>query len=161
MSTSFIQLAVYLPQAAGDFASYKAIWIPLIAWFTAQSLKVLLNFIRKRQLKWSYIYSSGGMPSAHTAIVTALATTVGILYGFNSPLFAIALVLAFIVMYDAAGVRRTVGYQSTLLNKMLDELFRGNKDFSQRLQEFIGHTKWEVFFGALLGIAFGIIFNWS
>lgn len=160
MSTQVIQLASSLAQSEGDFAAYRVIWIPLIAWFTAQLLKVLINFMRKKQLKWSYMYSSGGMPSAHTAIVAALATTVGILYGFDTPLFAISLVLAFIVMYDAAGVRRTVGYQSTMLNKMLDELFRGNKDFSQRLQEFIGHTKWEVFVGAVLGIAFGIIFNW-
>lgn len=106
------------------------------------------------------MYSPGGMPSSHTAVMTALATTVGILYGFASPLFAISLVVTFIVMYDAAGVRRTVGYQSTVLNKMLEELFKGNKEFSQRLQEIIGHTKWEVFAGALLGIAFGIFFNW-
>lgn len=140
--------------------AYKAIWVPLVAWLVAQILKVLINFIRNKDLKWSYMYSPGGMPSAHTAVMTALATTIGILYGFESPLFAISLVVAFIVMYDAAGVRRTVGYQSTVLNKMLEELFKGNKEFGQRLQEIIGHTKWEVFVGALLGIAFGIIFNW-
>ena len=161
MSTPVTQLTSSLTQSSGDPAAYRAIWIPLIAWFTAQLLKVLVNLVRKKELKWSYMYSSGGMPSAHTAIVAALATTMGILYGFDSPFFAISLVVAFIVMYDAAGVRRTVGYQSTLLNKMLDELFKGNKDFSQRLQEFIGHTKWEVFVGALLGIAFGILFNLS
>jgi len=149
-----------LTQSNGALDAYKAIWVPLVSWFVAQALKVLINFIRKKQLSWSYMYSPGGMPSSHTAIMTALATTVGISYGFDSPLFAISLVVAFIVMYDAAGVRRTVGYQSTVLNKMLEELFKGNKEFSQRLQEIIGHTKWEVFVGALLGIAFGIIFNW-
>jgi uncharacterized protein len=149
-----------LVQASNGLVAYKAIWVPLVSWFVAQALKVLINFIRQRQVKWSYMYSPGGMPSAHTAVMTALATTIGILYGFDSALFAISLVVAFIVMYDAAGVRRTVGYQSTMLNRMLEELFKGNKEFSQRLQEIIGHSKWEVFVGAVLGIAFGIIFNW-
>lgn len=147
-------------QSNSALNAYKAIWVPLVSWFVAQALKVVINFARHRQLKWSYMYSPGGMPSAHTAVMTALATTIGLLYGFDSPLFAISLVVAFIVMYDAAGVRRTVGYQSTMLNKMLEELFKGNKEFSQRLQEIIGHTKWEVFVGAVLGIAFGIIFSW-
>ena len=149
-----------LNQAASGFAAYKGIWVPLVAWFIAQLCKVIINLIRKRHLDFAYMYSPGGMPSAHSALMTALATTIGLMYGFESPLFAIALVVAFIVMYDAAGVRRTVGHQSTVLNKMLDELFKGNKEFSQRLGEIIGHTKWEVFVGALLGIAFGIIFTW-
>lgn len=142
-------------------AAYRALWVPLVSWLVAQVLKVLINGIRIKQIKWSYMYSPGGMPSAHTAVMTALATTVGIEYGFDSPLFAISTVVAFIVMYDAAGVRRTVGYQSTMLNRMLDELFKGNKEFSQRMQEIIGHTKWEVFMGALLGIALGIAFTWT
>lgn len=153
-------LSELLFKAEGGLAAYRAIWVPLISWLAAQLLKVLINGIRKKQIKWSYMYSPGGMPSAHTAVMTALATTIGIQYGFDSPLFAISLVVAFIVMYDAAGVRRTVGYQSTMLNKMLEELFKGNKEFSQRLQEIIGHTKWEVFIGAVLGIALGIVFNW-
>lgn len=147
-------------QSDGALAAYKALWVPPVAWFVAQLLKVLLNFFRMRQLKWSYMYSPGGMPSSHTAIMTALATTMAINYGFDSPFFAISMVVAFIVMYDAAGVRRTVGYQSALLNRMLEELFKGNKEFGHRLQEIIGHTKWEVFAGALLGVAFGIIFSW-
>ena len=149
-----------LAQAKDGLDAYKALWVPLVSWFIAQILKVLINGIRKKQIKWSYMYSPGGMPSAHTAVMTALATTIAIQYGFDSPLFAISMVVALIVMYDAAGVRRTVGYQSTMLNKMLEELFIGNKEFSQRLQEIIGHTKWEVFVGALLGIAMGIAFSW-
>lgn len=150
----------YSSQSADGFMAYKAIWVPLIAWFIAQAGKVIIHLIRKKRLDLSYIYSPGGMPSAHSALMTALATTIGLMYGFNSPLFAISLAVAFIVMYDAAGVRRTVGHQSTVLNKMLDELFKGNKEFSQRLGEIIGHTKWEVFAGALLGIAFGLLFSW-
>jgi acid phosphatase family membrane protein YuiD len=138
----------------------KAIWIPFLAWFTAQFLKLSIHFIRFKKVDMSYMYSQGGMPSAHTAVMTALATTIAVLYGLESPLFAISMIVTFVIMYDAAGVRRTVGYQSTMLNKMLDELFRDNKEFSQRLQEIIGHTKWEVFVGAALGVTFGLFFTW-
>lgn len=147
-------------QAVEGLAAYKAIWVPLVAWFTAQLFKVIIHLARNRKLDVSFFWSPGGMPSAHSALMTALATTVGLLYGFDSGLFAISLAVAFIVMYDAAGVRRTVGYHSTMLNRMLDELFKGDKEFSQRLAEIIGHTKWEVFAGAMLGIALGIVFSW-
>jgi len=147
-------------QAVEGFEAYQAIWVPLVAWFIAQFLKVIIHLARKKRLDFSLMWSPGGMPSAHSALMTALATTIGLQNGFASPLFAISLAVAFIVMYDAAGVRRTVGYQSTMLNKMLDELFRGDKEFSQRLAEIIGHTKWEVFAGAMLGIALGIVFSW-
>ena len=149
-----------LIQPMDPASAYKAIWVPLVAWFIAQALKVIINFLRKGRVDISYMYSPGGMPSAHSALMTALATTIGLLYGLDSPLFAISMVVAFIVMYDAAGVRRTVGYQSAVLNKMLEELFRGNKEFSQRLQEIIGHSKWEVFVGALLGVILGLLFTW-
>jgi acid phosphatase family membrane protein YuiD len=147
-------------QAVDGAAAWKAIWVPLVAWFVAQAIKVLLYFFRKKQFNLSLMWSPGGMPSAHSALMTALATTIGLMYGFDSPLFAISMAVAFIVMYDAAGVRRTVGYQSTMLNKMLDELFKGDKEFTQRLAEIIGHTKWEVFAGAMLGIVLGILFTW-
>jgi acid phosphatase family membrane protein YuiD len=140
--------------------TFKGIWVPLVAWFVAQALKVIINAVRERNLDLSYMYSPGGMPSAHSALMTALATTMGLLFGFDSPAFAISLAMAFIVMYDAAGVRRTVGYQSTMLNRMLEELFKGNKEFGQRLQEIIGHSKWEVFVGALLGILLALLFTW-
>ncbi len=147
-------------KAVEGIEAYQAIWVPLVAWFIAQFLKVIIHFALKKSFDLSLMWSPGGMPSAHSALMTALATTIGLKYGFTSPLFAISLAVAFIVMYDAAGVRRTVGYQSTMLNKMLDELFKGDKEFSQRLAEIIGHTKWEVFAGAMLGIALGIVFNW-
>ena len=147
-------------KAVGGFAAYQAIWVPLVAWFIAQLIKVVIHLARNKKFDLSFFWSPGGMPSAHSALMTALATTIGLLYGFDSPLFAISLAVAFIVMYDAAGVRRTVGYQSTMLNRMLDELFKGDKEFSQRLAEIIGHTKWEVFAGAMLGIALVIVLNW-
>jgi acid phosphatase family membrane protein YuiD len=151
---------VMLGQATGAFSDFKGIWVPLVAWFVAQALKVLINLFRKKHLDLSYMYSPGGMPSAHSSLMTALSTTMGLLYGFESPFFAVSLAMSFIVMYDAAGVRRTVGYQSTMVNKMLEELFKGNKEFSQRLQEIIGHSKWEVFVGAVLGILLALLFTW-
>ena len=149
-----------LRQTTGEILGYKGIWVPLVAWFTAQALKVLINLISNKKLDFSFLYSPGGMPSAHSALMTALSTTMGLLYGFDSAFFAISLAMTVIVMYDAAGVRRTVGYHSTMLNRMLEELFKGNKEFSQRLQEIIGHSKWEVFVGALLGVFLGMIFTW-
>ncbi len=147
-------------QAAISFTAFKAIWVPLVAWFIAQLTKVIIHLVNEKRLDLSLMYSPGGMPSAHAALMTALATTMGLLYGFDSPFFAISLAVAFIVMYDAAGVRRTVGYQSTMLNKMLDDLFKGKKEYSQRLSEIIGHSKWEVFVGAVLGIALAMLFTW-
>lgn len=134
--------------------------MPLVAWFIAQALKVLINLFRIKKLDFSFMYSPGGMPSAHSALMTALCTTMGLLYGFDSAFFSISLAMTVIVMYDAAVVRRTVGYHSTMLNRMLEELFKGNKEFSQRLQEIIGHSKWEVFVGALLGVLLGMLFTW-
>ncbi|MCX6001751.1 MAG: divergent PAP2 family protein, partial [Chloroflexi bacterium] len=117
-------------KAIEGIEAYQAIWVPLVAWFIAQFFKVIIHFARKKSFDLSLMWSPGGMPSAHSALMTALATTIGLKYGFTSPLFAISLAVAFIVMYDAAGVRRTVGYQSTMLNRMLDELFKGDKEFS-------------------------------
>jgi len=130
----------------------KALLIPLVAWCTAQLLKVIISLIRDRRLDLSYMVTMGGMPSAHTALVCSLATTVAIVSGVGSTVFAVATFFAAIVMYDAAGVRQTVSHQSTILNRMLDELFKGRPAFEQRLRELIGHTKFEVIAGAALGI---------
>ena len=130
----------------------KALLVPLAAWCIAQVLKVLIVLIRQRRLELSQMTNMGGMPSAHTTLVCSLATTVAIVEGLDSSIFAIAAFFAGIVMYDAAGVRQTVGIQSTILNRMLDELFKGKPAFEQHVLEFIGHTKWEVIAGAILGI---------
>jgi acid phosphatase family membrane protein YuiD len=126
------------------------------AWFVAQLLKVIIEAAQHRRLVWSLMVSTGGMPSSHSALVATLATSVGIMEGLDSVLFAVCAVLAIIVIYDAAGVRRTVGMQSTILNRMLDELFRGNPLAGKRLREFIGHTRLEV----LAGVALGVLIGW-
>ncbi|MBM3150306.1 MAG: divergent PAP2 family protein [Chloroflexi bacterium] len=141
----------------------KIIWVPAAAWALAQVLKLAIASIREKRFMLSYLTTMGGMPSSHTALVCALATTIAVVEGLGSPLFAVAAFFALIVMYDAAGVRQTVGNQSVMLNRLLDELFKGkakvNPEFEQRLRELIGHTNFQVIAGALVGIAFALIFT--
>ncbi|BCL83362.1 membrane protein [Ktedonobacteria bacterium brp13] len=128
-----------------------------LAWFVAQVSKALLDFITQRKLILSRLVSSGGMPSSHSALVTGLATAAGRQYGVTSPVFAIAVVLASIVMYDAAGVRRAVSIQARILNQMIEEAFQGSPMAEKRLRELIGHTPVQVFVGGILGIVIGFL----
>ncbi len=139
----------------GSVISYKVLIIPAGAWCIAQVLKLLIDLIRNKNLDFSNLITMGGMPSSHSATVTSLATAIGIKEGFTSSLFALSVFFAIIVMYDAAGVRQTVGHQSNVLNKILDELFKGKAAFEQRFKELIGHSRPQVFAGALLGILLG------
>jgi hypothetical protein len=141
--------------------SNKVLIIPIIAWCAAQVLKVVISSIRERRLNLSYLTAMGGMPSSHTALVCALATTVALVHGVGSTVFAIAAFFALIVMYDAAGVRQTVSTQSTILNRILEELFKGHPAFHQRLRELIGHTKFEVASGVGLGISIALLLAWA
>ena len=127
------------------------------AWATAQVLKVLIELIWRRKLDLRLLTSAGGMPSSHSAIVCALATAVGIHDGVSSSLFAISLVLAVVVMYDAAGVRRAAGVQARILNQIIDELFQGHPISETRLRELIGHTPIQV----VVGAALGIVLSWA
>ena len=126
--------------------------IPLAAWCVAQVLKILISSIRDKRLNFSQLITTGGMPSSHAALVCALATAAAIVHGVDSTVFAIAALFALVVMSDATGVRKTVGTQSTMLNRILDELFKGKPEFEQRVRELIGHTIFEVSAGAVLGI---------
>ena len=138
----------------------KALWVPAAAWCIAQVLKVIVESIKAKRLSFSYLITMGGMPSSHAALVCALATTIAVVYGVGSALFAISAFFAIVVMYDAAGVRQTVSTQSTMLNRIVDELFKGNPEFQQRMRELIGHTKFEVAAGAILGIVFAFLLTW-
>ena len=129
----------------------------LLAWLVAQVSKTIYELVRYRQLKLNRLVSSGGMPSSHSAFVTALATAAGRVTGLASPSFAIAVVLAAVVMYDAAGVRRAVSIQARILNQMIDEAHQGKPFAEKRLRELIGHTPVQVFVGALVGVGIGLI----
>jgi acid phosphatase family membrane protein YuiD len=129
----------------------------LLAWAIAQISKTIIDLIQQRRLILSRLVSSGGMPSAHSALVTGLATAIGRLNGLGSASFAIAVIMASIVMYDAAGVRRAVSIQARILNQMIDEAFQGSPMAEKRLRELIGHTPVQVLVGALLGVGIGIL----
>jgi acid phosphatase family membrane protein YuiD len=128
-----------------------------VAWAIAQLSKTIYELIRYRKLRFNRLVSSGGMPSSHSALVSSLATATGRLSGVDSGAFAIAFVLAAIVMYDAAGVRRAVSLQARILNQMIDEAFQGKPFAEKRLRELIGHTPTQVIVGGLLGVAIGLI----
>jgi hypothetical protein len=132
----------------------KILLICLCAWALAQIIKVILGFIRERQFNWSYFVSSGGMPSSHSATVSALATSVGLTYGIDNVSFAIAAVLAIVVMYDAAGVRRAVSRQAFILNRIMRELRnqKPREELGKEVKELVGHSPFQVFMGMALGI---------
>jgi uncharacterized protein len=137
-----------------DLLGNKILIISICSWAVAQILKVIIIFIQEKRIAWNYFFASGGMPSAHTATVCALATSVALTDGMGTTGFAISAVLAVVVMYDAAGVRQSVGQHSAILNLIVKELstkvtkLEREKDF----REFIGHTPFQVLIGALLGI---------
>jgi uncharacterized protein len=138
-----------------DLITNWVLIIPLCAWVIAQLIKVLIALMQGKGLDLNYFVNSGGMPSAHSAMVSALATAVAMMDGFGSPFFAITVVLALIVMYDAAGVRQSVGQQSVGLNRIILELKRRQPlvKIEADLRELMGHTPFEVAAGGALGIA--------
>jgi acid phosphatase family membrane protein YuiD len=124
----------------------------VVAWLVAQSIKVALGVFREKRFNFRWFVGTGGMPSSHAAGVSALATSIGVSYGFDSALFAVSLVFALIVLFDAQGVRYSSGKQAEILNKMLDDIYWQKRLDDKELKEFLGHTPVEVFAGIALGI---------
>jgi acid phosphatase family membrane protein YuiD len=124
----------------------------VVSWFLAQSIKVTIY--RFQEGKWNlwHFFEAGGMPSAHSAAVTALTLAVALRAGLNSALFTACLVFALIVMYDATGVRRAAGKQAEILNKIVDDIYSTGKVRIEKLREILGHDPIEVFFGASLSV---------
>ena len=135
----------------------KCIYTPFILWVLIQTFKVISELIVNKRLDVKRILGAGGMPSSHSAIVCSLATCVGKEYGFDTGTFAVAFVMAFVVMYDAAGVRRAAGKQARILNKILETPGLTTVEVQERLVELLGHTPIQVFVGALVGIVVGSI----
>lgn len=135
----------------------RAYYAVAAAWILAQSVKVIRNVIRRRKFNVRWITDTGGMPSSHSAGTASVATVVGIYAGVNSVLFLLALVFALVTMFDAASVRRSVGRQAVLLNRMLDEIYAQGKFSEQYLREFLGHTPIEVIVGAIVGVAISFL----
>jgi acid phosphatase family membrane protein YuiD len=137
-----------------EFFTNRILLCSIIAWFTAQFIKIFTGMRRNEKTSLTrFLVGSGGMPSSHSAVVMACAFSAGILHGFHSAAFAIAAVLAVVVMRDASGVRRESGKQAAAINLLSRELRKNWKDFVEvTLTELLGHTPLQVFFGALLGI---------
>lgn len=140
-----------------DFPIWRAYLAVAVAWVTAQLIKVTRNVLRRRRFNVRWVIDTGGMPSSHSSGTAALATVVGLYAGFNSIVFLFALVFALLTMFDAASVRRSVGRQAVLMNKMIDEIYAEGKFSEQHLREFLGHTPVEVLVGAVLGVAISFL----
>jgi acid phosphatase family membrane protein YuiD len=138
-------------QALAELAANRTLWVPVLIWFAVQLWKVISSLIFRRKLDLSLLWATGGMPSSHSALVVALAITVGIETGFDSPLFAVSAVLAMIVMYDAAGVRQAAGKQAAKINLIVEELLNGHPLNEEHLRELLGHTPLQVAVGGFVG----------
>ncbi|PIG92703.1 divergent PAP2 family protein [Gloeocapsopsis sp. IPPAS B-1203] len=140
-------------QDFGDILDNSVMLVAVIACLIAQASKLVIELIKNHKFDMRVLVTTGGMPSAHSALVTALATGIGQTSGWASSEFAIATIFAIIVMYDAAGVRQAAGKQARILNQMIDELFHENKEFNEdRLKELLGHTPFQVIVGSVLGV---------
>ena len=138
-----------------DLIGNKILIIAAFTWAIAQILKVVVILVQERRIAWNYFVNSGGMPSAHTATVCALCTAIAMTVGMSSIYFSISVVLAVIVMYDAASVRQSVGQHSAVLNRIVKEFSFNSTtkvNLGKEFREFIGHTPFQVFIGALLGV---------
>ena len=131
----------------------------VLGWFIAQVLKTIIHLFLTKQFVAERMIGSGGMPSSHSATVCALATATGMVYGGGSFEFAIAVILAIIVMHDAMGVRRETGIQAKVINEMLEVFTNMGKKMSpeEKLKEFVGHTQLQVLAGAILGILIAVM----
>ena len=131
----------------------KALIAGLIAWGLAQVIKIPLDYLRTRRWNWALLLTTGGMPSSHSALMTATTLAIGLYDGFDSPVFALGVVITMIVTYDAAGVRQQAGIHAQRINVIMAELLKGHPVNERDLREVLGHTPLEVIGGILLGLA--------
>ena len=143
----------------GFIYEYRYLIIPFATWFFIQLFKLIYDLVTTKKFNFKRILGAGGMPSSHSAVVIALATMIGKNYGVNSAIFGLSVVFAFVVMYDAAGVRRAAGKQAKLLNKIVQTPGLTNVEVTEKLQEVLGHTPVQVFVGAIIGLIVGLIFG--
>ena len=141
----------------GAFFKSPIFWSAFSAYVVASLLKTLGNLLDTGKVDFHYLTKLGGMPSAHSAMVCGLATSIGLREGFGSTTFALSFAFAAVVMFDASTVRRATGLQARLLNKIIDEAFKNHHLSAQKLIEILGHTRLEVFAGMIVGILIGIL----
>ncbi len=140
-----------------NMTEFKFLYVPLLMWFGIQLFKVIYDLVTTKKFNFKRILGAGGMPSSHSAVVTSLATLIGKYEGVTTPIFALSVIFAFIVMYDAAGIRRAAGKQAKLLNKLVETPGLSGVEVGERLVEVLGHTPTQVLVGALIGIIAGLV----
>lgn len=140
-----------------DLLQNRLIVHSLAAWAAAQIIKTIIYAIAHRELDWERLFGDGGMPSGHSATVTALAVTAAAEYGLSSGIFAVAAILAIVVMHDAMGVRLEAGKHAKALNELMDLVISEELSPDDKLKELLGHTPLQVCFGALLGLVIALI----
>ena len=146
-----------LTQTFHHVVDNRALLAAVLGWIVAQGLKVLLGVARERRFNFRWLVGTGGMPSAHSAGVSALATAVGMTSGWDSPIFALALIFALVIMFDAQGVRRASGQQAEILNAIMDDVYWRRPIAGERLLRFLGHTPIEVLVGSAIGILLAMV----
>lgn len=146
-------------QALSDLFGNRTLWVPVAIWAAVQFWKFLSPLIFHRRFEPGKLWSAGGMPSSHSALVTALAASAGMNAGFGSPVFAASVVLAMVVMYDAAGVRQAAGKQAQKINRIVEELLAGHPLNEEQLRELLGHTPLQVLVGGFIGALAGWLLN--
>ena len=134
----------------------KALIAGLIAWLMAQIIKMPLDYLYSRKWNWALLLTTGGMPSSHSSLLTATTLGIGLYHGFDNPVFAIAVAITMVVVYDAAGVRRQAGIHAQRINVLFNELLHGHMLNEKDLREVLGHTPLEVIGGILLGFIVAI-----
>ena len=140
-----------------DIFQNKVLISVLVGWLLAQALKIPTEYLRSRKWMWAMFFAAGGMPSSHTALMVAGTLSVGLYYGFDNPLFAIAVGVTMIIAHDAAGVRRQAGKHAERINLLFEELLHGHMWSEDELKEIIGHTPLEVIGGIILGLLVAIV----
>jgi len=135
-----------------EIFSNPCFWAAFWSWTIAQSTKMLCGLVKTRKLDFNYLVSTGGMPSAHSALASGMAVSVGLIAGFDQPVTIVAFVLAMITMFDASTVRRAAGQQARILNDIIEELFKEHRLSEVKLKELLGHTRLEVLMGCIIGI---------
>ena len=130
----------------------KVLIAGLAAWGLAQIIKIPLDYVRTRRWNWALLFTTGGMPSSHSSLMTGAVLAIGLYYGFDNPLFGLGVAITMIVVYDAAGVRRQAGIHAQRINVLVEELLKGHMFNENDLREVLGHTPLEVIGGILLGL---------
>jgi len=146
-------------QTIASILSNLSVLCGFTGWLAAQALKFIFQLMETRKVDFTIFVSTGGMPSSHSALVSALATSIGLTSGFDSPVFALSLGFALVVMFDAQSFRRAAGQQARLLNQIVKDFFQEHHFPEKKLAELLRHTRFEVLLGMALGILVAVLLH--